>query len=548
MTLLLLLNSSAVFVPGAGIALQIGNRGTGPLNVGTVSIVPDNGTTAFTITADAVSGSRIDPGVTRGISVAFAPFEDGLHTATLRIPSSDPDGVLLIPLSGQGADLSPVISVDPLTWDFGSVAGPGRSPQAAFSVANTGNGPLTVGTIVLSGSSFTQIGDSASGAVIPAGQARSYSVSFTPSTTGAKTGTITIPSDGGADVVVALSGTGTRTVTLLPSAWNAGTVQVTGIPATITAVVRSTGTVPVTIATATVSAGQGFSKTTDNASGHTIDPGDQLGIVVTFAPSSTGAKTGTLSVPSNTTTQVMPLSGTGTSIPVAPTPPPAPEDNTYELVSRFYLGRNAAPISIVYPPELPGVGWQRQTSDADNALTVIRHGVGPTYGSPLNHTGVSGDRLRLARFISDPLAAQTIATTFSAWVTNAIRADVLGWTVTSVLRFGLWRDPAGPVDWFPMQMASSAVEAWSYPAAPRVRDFPAVPPPALGAITPTMTVLAGDRLIVELGARAFSTATSYVRMQWGGANSQSDLAKVVGDQDDHLASFIDFTNPLRVLV
>lgn len=197
-------------LPEGAIPIVIGNRAgaTATLYVGRATI--EQSGAAFTVVVDNVSDQTLLPGEARVIGVTFTPA-GGQESAILRIPSSDPDGVLEVLLRGNGLlpeAVVPGISVDPASWAAGDVATTGGTALLTVTVSSTGTGPLAVGTISKTGSDFAKGGDLASGQTIPAGQSRTVQVTFDPSSNGAKSGTLTIPSDAGADVVVPLSGTG----------------------------------------------------------------------------------------------------------------------------------------------------------------------------------------------------------------------------------------------------------------------------------------------------------------------------------------------------
>jgi hypothetical protein len=110
------------------------------------------------------------------------------------------------------------ISVNPANIDFGSITVGTASSQQTVTITDNGTGPLTVGAIALTGANADQfriVSDNASNQVIPAGGVRMVVLIFTPSSTGLKIASLSIPHNPGMPVVVALSGTGTATPQLL---------------------------------------------------------------------------------------------------------------------------------------------------------------------------------------------------------------------------------------------------------------------------------------------------------------------------------------------
>jgi hypothetical protein len=97
---------------------------------------------------------------------------------------------------------------------FGSILVGQTGSQQAVTVSNTGTANLAVGTITLTGTNANQFAiasDNASSQTIAAGASRIVNVTFNPTSTGAKSATLSIPSDDPVNnpVTVALSGTGT---------------------------------------------------------------------------------------------------------------------------------------------------------------------------------------------------------------------------------------------------------------------------------------------------------------------------------------------------
>lgn len=193
---------------------------------------------------------------------------------------------------------SPQLSANPASIAFGNVPLGSTSTQAV-SFTNTGSGAVT-----LSQASVTGTGFSLSGLLLPLtlspGQSVSASVSFAPSAAGSLTGSISVVSNASnSPVTVALSGTGTALqLSASPTSLSFGNVTV-GTSSILPVVITNTGNQSVTISQV-ILAGAGFS-----ASGltfpATLTPGQNVTLSITFAPSSAGAVTGSISVISNAT-------------------------------------------------------------------------------------------------------------------------------------------------------------------------------------------------------------------------------------------------------
>ncbi len=102
----------------------------------------------------------------------------------------------------------PTITVNPTYWFDQSVyTYIGDSLKKTFTVSNTGNQDLIIGTITISGtnaSEFTKQNDTASGKTLSSGQSATFDIVFTPTTAGDKIATVNIPSNAPSGVSVNL--------------------------------------------------------------------------------------------------------------------------------------------------------------------------------------------------------------------------------------------------------------------------------------------------------------------------------------------------------
>jgi hypothetical protein len=215
----------------------------------------------------------------------------------------------------------PVIDVTPASLGFGSVRA-GQAKDLQLTVRNTGSATLTVSSITSSNAQFSV--NSPTGSFnVAAGASAIVSVRFAPNSSGAKTGTLSInsndPSRGRVDV--AMTGTGLAPVIeVAPPSLNFGNVGV-GESLSLRLTVRNTGNAPLNISSITSSDSQ-FTISLLTTS-FALPANTSVNISVRFAPTSAGAKTGTLSINSNDPTRPRvdaPMTGTGLApvIDVAP--------------------------------------------------------------------------------------------------------------------------------------------------------------------------------------------------------------------------------------
>jgi PKD repeat protein len=302
----------------------VSNVGGADLLVGTITLTGTNAD-QFAIQNDNASGETIAPAGSRTLQVVFSPTSVGAKSAALSIPSNDPDEpTVTVPLSGVGVAAEPDISVSPPSKDFGDVLVGSSSPAQTFTVSNVGGADLDVYTITITGTNanqFAKQNDNVSGETIAPGGSRTVQVVFGPTSAGAKVAALSIPSNDPDEPTVTVSLTGVGVVpepdiSVSPTSKNFGDVAVGSSSSAQTFTVRNVGNADLDVYTITITGTNAnqFSKQNDNVSGETIAPGGSRTLRVVFSPTSVGAKSAALSIPSNDPDEdplTVPLSGSG---------------------------------------------------------------------------------------------------------------------------------------------------------------------------------------------------------------------------------------------
>ena len=258
-----------------------------------------------------------------GINVQFAPTQLGTLAGVLTI--SDGLRTQTVPLSGTGV-LPPALGVNPASLTFPSQTPMVASAPQPVTVTNTGGvalAGLSEQIVGAQAGSFSVSATSCNG-TLAAGASCIVQIVFDPATTGGSAGTLNISSasPGVAAVNVGLSGSSQATAGLnvSPATLSFGAVApgTTSAAQTVSITNSSTFAVPAV----TVAVSQGFSWTQMTCVG-ALAAGASCAVGVSFAPVSTGATTGTLTVSTTSiaTAATVTLSGTGAvgaSIQVTP--------------------------------------------------------------------------------------------------------------------------------------------------------------------------------------------------------------------------------------
>jgi hypothetical protein len=179
----------------------------GNVAIGSTSALPvtatNTGTSSVQITGSNVTGAgfsvvgisfpvTLAPGQSISFSVSFAPTTAGNATGQLALVSNASNSTS-ISLSGTGVMLAGTLSLSPSSLNFGNVIVQTTSALPPF-VQNTGTASVTISSSKVSGTGF-----SVSGLALPMilspGQSTSFSVNFSPTTTGSVTGQVTLTSN-----------------------------------------------------------------------------------------------------------------------------------------------------------------------------------------------------------------------------------------------------------------------------------------------------------------------------------------------------------------
>jgi hypothetical protein len=276
------------------------------------------GSTPITVSAIVPAGSgfgisglnfplTLSPGQSVPFSVSFSPQARGRVDATFGFTiASGP--TLNLNVHGWGATPG-LLTVNPPSIGFGTVL-TGTAAQNVTIKSTLGR--VIVNQAVVSGSGFSISGPSLP-VMLGWGQTATFSVTFTPQSSGAVTGSVTILSNGsGAGLTIPLTGTGGGTAGSLSvgtPTLNFGSVQV-GSSQTLSETLTNSGGSPVTISQATATGAYGVSGL---GLPMTLAAGQSSSFSVKFTPTTGGSAGGNLSIASNASNPNLsvPLSGSG---------------------------------------------------------------------------------------------------------------------------------------------------------------------------------------------------------------------------------------------
>jgi hypothetical protein len=292
---------------GTASAMQtvtVTNTGNAPLTISQVTATGD-----FYSTNNCV-GTSIAAGASCAVQVSFLPSATGTRTGVLTVYGNVAGGQATVSLSGTGAAGAAVV-LNPVMLSFGATTVGATSAAQNVTISNTGGVPSTLGSIAASGD-FTVTANTC-GATLPAGVGCTVAITFAPTASGLRSGTLTVV-DGAGTQTVSLSGTGTSPATdsLSPLSLSFAPQQLNTASTAQQVTLTNAGDVALTLIAAQITAGD-FAVV--NGCGNSLNAHSSCAMSVTFVPKSVGPGTGVLTVSDQFRSQTVTLNGTGVAPP-----------------------------------------------------------------------------------------------------------------------------------------------------------------------------------------------------------------------------------------
>jgi hypothetical protein len=313
-------------------SLTFASTATGSTTAAQVVTIKNSGTATLNLTSETITGSdaasfiksattcgaTLAAAATCTVSVEFSPTSTGALSSSLSIADNAGTSPQAVSLSGSGTSgSSPVVSLSPSSLTFASQNVGSTSTAQSVTLSNSGHAPLSITSIAASGD-FAET--NTCGTSVAAGANCQIAVTFTPTATGSRAGAVTITDNGtGSPQMIAVSGTGAAppasAVTLSPTSLTFA-AQTTGSSSAAQSVTL-TNSGGAALAITSIAASGDFTQT--NTCGTSVAPAGTCTILVTFAPTAAGNRTGAVSIADNATgsPQSIPLTGAGSSVTIS---------------------------------------------------------------------------------------------------------------------------------------------------------------------------------------------------------------------------------------
>jgi hypothetical protein len=311
-------------------SLNFGSQGVGTTSAPQTITISNPSNVSFNIASIVASGNfsqtndcgaSLVPGSNCAVNVTFSPTITGLESGAITVTDSTKISPLAIPLSGTGVN-GPFLTPYPSRVNFAPQAVGTSSTPVPIVFVNTGNASMSVNGVSVTGvdsSDFTQTSNC--GNSLPAGGSCTANVTFTPKAAGSRTASIAISDTApGSPQSASLVGTGLGPIADLSASsmtfasQNVGTTSAPQI-ATLT----NTGTSVLNIAG--IAASGDFKET--NTCNTSLAAGGDCQVSVTFKPTATGNRAGTVTISDSASgsPQKVGLSGTGAGFAISATAP-----------------------------------------------------------------------------------------------------------------------------------------------------------------------------------------------------------------------------------
>ncbi len=315
---------------------------------GTVTSAPAGISCPTTCTATFAGNSAVVLTATAGTGSSFTSFSANCTPAS---PQTNPPTCTVTMSAAEtvtatfNTTATGSISIAPTALTFGSQAVGTTSATQTVTVSNTGGTTVTFTSIVTSGD-FAGATLAQCPSIAVEATPCTFQISFKPTATGTRTGAITFTDNAtGSPQTVTLTGTGTPasggTITIAPTSLTFGSQAVGTTSAGQTVTVSNTGGTAVTF-TSIVTSGDFAGATLAQCPSLAVEA-EPCVLSITFKPTATGTRNGTITFTDNATGSPQTVTLTGTGTPGTATVTVTPSSLTFGSQA---LTTTSAPLSV----------------------------------------------------------------------------------------------------------------------------------------------------------------------------------------------------------
>jgi hypothetical protein len=255
-------------------------------------------------------GTSVANGASCTVNVNFTPSGTGAFSSTLEITDSASNSPQTVSVTGTGVT---AVTLSKTSLSFGTVFIGSSLTAPAVTLTNNQSVALTGISISVNSSSFSQV--NTCGTSIGPGAKCTITVTFSPKSAGALTGTVTINDSGSnSPQSISLQGNGKQPVTLSPATMSFGTAAVGNTTGSKNETLTNSQNTTLTFSSITITGNDPADfNITGNTCGSATGAQNECIVSVDFAPKAKGTRTATLQFTDSagTSPQTVNLAGTG---------------------------------------------------------------------------------------------------------------------------------------------------------------------------------------------------------------------------------------------
>mgnify|MGYP001555035492 CR=1 FL=1 len=368
--------------------VTISNSGDGALSISPIEITGNN-STDFSISNDTCSDSSLSQNDSCSFTAVFSPLTTGQKSSEITVSSNDPDTPhAVISLQGEGTQSivqTPAVSLSTSSIAFADAEIITESTSEIVTVSNTGDAPLLISNISITGSNTTDFSTSDNNcldATLSITESCTFTAVFSPLTTGQKSSEITVSSNDPdtPHAVISLQGEGTQSIVQTPAV-SLSTSSIAFADAEIITestseivTVSNTGDAPLLISNISITGSNttDFSTSDNNCLDATLSITESCTFTAVFSPLTTGQKSSEITVSSNdpdTPHAVISLQGKGIETVIVTF-----DDNTLANDSHYGgagsgMG-NFSSNSVIFPHLADDYAWSGFTYSNETDMTT----------------------------------------------------------------------------------------------------------------------------------------------------------------------------------
>jgi hypothetical protein len=197
--------SQTVGTASAAQAVTLANSGSAALSITGIAVT---GTNSGDFGQTNNCGSSLAAGSSCAINVTFTPTATGTRSATLTVTDNASNSPQTASLTGAGVSSggTPTATLSRTSLTFGNQTVGTSSPAQSVTLSNSGGAALSISSFAITGD-FGQTNNC--GSSVAAGSSCTINMTFTPTATGTRSGTLTVTDNAGnSPQTVSLTGTG----------------------------------------------------------------------------------------------------------------------------------------------------------------------------------------------------------------------------------------------------------------------------------------------------------------------------------------------------